>query len=87
MTFELLAEEVPFEEFGNEDVMQIREFAAQGGRPDLEAVAPDAPAELVEMMIECWAHEPQKRPGFREVVRRLEGLQAKLPSPYPFRGA
>merc|ERR1719443_2852862 len=55
--FEIICREIPFEE---EEPAAVGRLAVQGARPDLEAVPPDCPAFLKDLMIICWAHEPTK---------------------------
>merc|ERR1712113_1320843 len=59
--FEIICREIPFEE---EEPARVGQLTVTGTRPDLEAVPPDCPAVLKDLMIACWAHEPPKRPDF-----------------------
>lgn len=65
--------------------LQIRRLVLEGSRPPLPPAAElpgpdtaDAPglAAFVEMVHECWAAEPEKRPGFEHIVPRLRALLA-----------
>lgn len=69
--YEVLCQEVPFEE---EDPADVGKFTLGGIRPDLEAVPPDCPDVLRSLMISCWAHDPKQRPGFDTIVKILEPL-------------
>jgi hypothetical protein len=40
-------------------------------RPNVSIIPPDCPPELIEIMKQCWAHEPNERPSFKEVIERI----------------
>jgi len=63
--FEIICREIPFED---EEPANVGRLTVQGGRPDLEAVPPDCPPNLKELMITCWAHDPKKRPAFELIL-------------------
>ena len=42
-----------------------------GHKPDVPA---DVPAGYNELMEECWAKDPAKRPSFKSVLSRLQAL-------------
>lgn len=67
--FEIVCREIPFEE---EEPAAVGRLTVQGARPDLEAVPPDCPPPLRDLMITCWAHDPKKRPAFDSVCHVLE---------------
>mmetsp|Transcript_16744 Transcript_16744/g.37754 ORF Transcript_16744/g.37754 Transcript_16744/m.37754 type:complete len:295 (-) Transcript_16744:90-974(-) len=73
--FEIVCREIPFEE---EEPAAVGRLTVQGARPDLEAVPPDCPELLRDIMIACWAQEPKKRPAFDKLVPILK--QVVLPS-------
>mmetsp|Transcript_103225 Transcript_103225/g.322971 ORF Transcript_103225/g.322971 Transcript_103225/m.322971 type:complete len:301 (+) Transcript_103225:68-970(+) len=74
--FEIVCREIPFEE---EEPAIVGRLTVEGERPDLEAVPPDCPAPLRALMIQCWDHEPKRRPPFDEILKTL--LSIKLPDP------
>lgn len=78
--YEIICREIPFEE---EDPANVPALIVQGERPDLEAVPPDCPKVMQELMVSGWNHDPRKRPPFAEVVQHLESLIAVLwPPPW-----
>lgn len=70
--FEIVCREIPFED---EEAAAVGRLTVQGERPDLEAVPPDCPEGLQNLMISCWDHEPSKRPPFDEIVVVLSQVQ------------
>mmetsp|Transcript_15389 Transcript_15389/g.34912 ORF Transcript_15389/g.34912 Transcript_15389/m.34912 type:complete len:296 (+) Transcript_15389:85-972(+) len=73
--FEIICREIPFEE---EEPAQVGTLAAAGARPDLEALPPDCPGTLKDLMIVCWAHDPKKRPAFDAIVSVLDTVKISL---------
>jgi len=73
--FEIVCREIPFEE---EEPAAVGRLTVQGARPDLEAVPPDCPDLLRDLMITCWAHDAKKRPAFDKVVPILEKVNTEL---------
>lgn len=69
--FEIICREIPFEE---EEPAAVGRLTVQGARPDLEAVPPDCPEVLRDLMITCWAHDPSKRPSFDRIVPLLRAV-------------
>jgi len=62
--FEIICREIPFEEEeGKKAVMLVM----QGARPDMEAVPPDRPQKLQDLMVACWAQSPEDRPPFSKI--------------------
>lgn len=70
--FEIICREIPFEE---EEAAAIGQLTVKGERPDLEAVPPDCPDELKDIMIRCWEHAPADRPSFDTIVTNLRAVQ------------
>lgn len=66
--FEIICREIPFEE---SEAVAVGKLITQGKRPDIEAVPPDCPKPLMDLMLQCWAQEPQDRPPFDVIVARL----------------
>jgi len=74
--FEILAQEMPFEDLdGDQDVVKL---AAAGQRPDLDAISPDIPEQLVELMVSCWNAKPDARPSFLQVCIVLHNIADEL---------
>jgi serine/threonine protein kinase len=66
--FEVLCREIPFEEVEPANVCSL---VLRGARPDLEAVPPDCPRPLVDLMTSCWAMEAAQRPSFGQILEIL----------------
>jgi len=69
--YEIICREVPFEE---EEPADVGKYTVAGIRPDMDAVPPDCPVELISLMKACWAQDPLERPSFTEVLRQIEAL-------------
>jgi len=69
--FEIICREIPFEEEEGAEVMNL---ISEGARPDLEAVPPDCPGDLRELMIRCWSHKPENRPAFSKICDTIERI-------------
>ncbi|GIL55286.1 hypothetical protein Vafri_10854 [Volvox africanus] len=66
--WECLAGKRPYEGLTNDQVM----FAvAAGFRPP---VPPDTDPELEQLMCACWAQDPEQRPAFQDIARKLQML-------------
>lgn len=66
--FEIICREIPFEE---EEPAAVGRLAQAGMRPDMEAVPPDCPARLCDLMTVCWAQDPNQRPAFDSILAHL----------------
>lgn len=69
--YEIVCREVPFEE---EEPTDVGKYTLAGVRPDMDAVPPDTPQDLINVMQVCWAQESRDRPGFPEIMRMLAYL-------------
>lgn len=69
--FEIICREIPFED---EEPAAVGRLTMQGQRPDLEAVPPDCPQGLSELMIHCWDADPRSRPGFPFIMQTLQQI-------------
>jgi hypothetical protein len=63
---------VPFPDADNATIVT---FVAGGGRPTIRAG--DIPPEYLQLMQQCWAQEPTRRPGFSFIVQRLGEMLAR----------
>lgn len=70
--FEIICKEVPFEDENAKEAMRLH---MKGHRPDKEAIPPDVPEHLEEIMVSCWAQEPEKRPSFGDVCKMLAKIK------------
>lgn len=75
--FEIICREIPFEE---EEPAKVGFLTMDGMRPDLEAVPPDCPPILKDLMIRCWNHDPTQRPPFREILMSIQQCKSALPT-------
>jgi serine/threonine protein kinase len=73
--FEVICREVPFEDKPPKEAVRL---AIEGERPDMEAVPPDCPPELSDIMVACWHDDPRHRPSFGSILAALEAVP--LPS-------
>jgi len=70
--FEIICREIPFEE---EEPANVGRLTVQGARPDMEAVPPDCPAILRDLMTTCWAADPPQRPPFTDIMQYLRQVE------------
>jgi len=77
--FEVICREIPYEE---EDPAQVGQLTVEGMRPDLEAVPPDCPKLLKELMMRCWHADPDERPPFRDIVVFLKQIEPQIPGAF-----
>ncbi|PNW80365.1 hypothetical protein CHLRE_07g314500v5 [Chlamydomonas reinhardtii] len=54
------------------------EVAAEGKRPVFPPFTPEPYARLAA---DCWAHDPEQRPTFEQILERLAAMRAELPGP------
>jgi len=71
--FEMLCREIPFEE---EEPAQVGKLILAGERPDMEAVPPDCPPQMRDLMVISWSQDPKLRPSFKRVLATLEPLKS-----------
>jgi len=50
-----------------------------GIRPDIEDMSVDCPTVMSQLMIDCWAHDPAKRPSFVEALYSLGARREAVP--------
>ncbi|CAK9102821.1 unnamed protein product [Durusdinium trenchii] len=70
--YEIICREVPFED---EEPTDVGKYTVAGLRPDMDAVPPDCPVELIKIMKACWAQDPSERPSFPKVLEGIEALR------------
>jgi len=76
--FEFICQEIPFEDLEPIDVLKS---TSEGQRPDMEAVPPNTPKALVDLMEDCWRHRPEQRPTFEYICRTLDEIVEKVFGP------
>jgi serine/threonine protein kinase len=72
LLFEIICREVPFED---QHVAEVARKIMRGERPDLDAVPPDCPGRLQNLMINCWDHDPTLRPSSSAVLALLRSIR------------
>ena len=54
----------------------IKHVTMEKKRPNLALIPAECPRELVELMKNCWSHEPNERPTFNQIIDRLSKIHA-----------
>jgi len=70
--FEIICRELPFED---QPVGEVALRIMRGERPDLDAVPPDCPGRLQNLMINCWDGDPNLRPASGAVLSLLKSIR------------
>ncbi len=82
-TWEILTTRLPYHDAAgamlvNVDKLKSRNDLVSGAlRPDLDAIRPDAPRALVELLVRAWSSNPRSRPAMAAVVAQLEAILAR----------
>lgn len=74
--FEVLTGKLPWDS-PEISVTDILKAVAKGERPEDDEPVPEC--ALAKLMRACWQQEPQERPGFPEIVKKLVELEVALP--------
>lgn len=71
--YECVCRRVPFED---QNPQSVQDLCLQKIRPSLGSdwVPNDAPTVLIDLMKQCWDHDPAKRPPFKEIFPFLGSL-------------
>ncbi|KAJ7527007.1 hypothetical protein O6H91_16G031700 [Diphasiastrum complanatum] len=77
--WELYTGLIPFEEMSA--VQAAYAVVNKCARPE---IPPDCPRVLSEMMKQCWSSNPDKRPDFWEIVKRLEQFEGSSKEDFSF---
>uniref|UniRef100_A0A7S1FBJ5 Protein kinase domain-containing protein n=1 Tax=Noctiluca scintillans TaxID=2966 RepID=A0A7S1FBJ5_NOCSC len=72
--FEVICREIPYED---EEPSNVGRLTLEGVRPDLEAVPPDCPEMLRDLMIVCWHADPKQRPPFDKIYDILKLIRVR----------
>jgi len=72
--YQMAAHEKPFA--GMDLEMLYADVVHGGKRP---RIPKQWPACVRSLLVECWHPDPSRRPGFREVLRRIEAMLSELP--------
>lgn len=70
LLYEITCKQIPFE---NDHPMEMRRQVLSGRRPDLSSLASEAPANMRDLINQCWAGNPKKRPSFEEIIAVIRG--------------
>lgn len=84
LAYELLSYQVPYCDTWpiSENVTpKVGLHIVRGKRPTLSTVDKEAPSGVLQLMQECWQHEPDKRPSLAKVISVLEESRLALYSP------
>eukprot|EP01018_Ginkgo_biloba_P025073 Gb_07661 [translate_table: standard] len=73
--WELLTNRMPFEGMSNLQAAYAAAF--KNVRPSAE----NLPEELALILQSCWAEDPNSRPNFTQIIRRLSAFLSSLPAP------
>lgn len=73
--YEMLTGCVPF---GNKKFLEVIQLVTKGTRPLIEGKLVAAQPEWVQLIKTCWSHQPERRPGFSDIVRAIQDLLSKL---------
>ncbi|KFP76929.1 Receptor-interacting serine/threonine-protein kinase 1, partial [Acanthisitta chloris] len=66
----IFANKEPYENGINET--QICFGIMNGNRPDIKEIVDKCPAEIIDLMTQCWEQESEKRPTFAEISERYK---------------
>ncbi|NXO84708.1 RIPK1 kinase, partial [Sitta europaea] len=66
----IFANKEPYENGINE--AQICFGIINGNRPDIEEITDKCPAEIIDLMMQCWDEDSEKRPVFAEINERYK---------------
>ncbi|KAL2911175.1 hypothetical protein HK105_209362 [Polyrhizophydium stewartii] len=72
--YQIVSGKVPFAEEVHDDI--VKDWIKDGERPDRPDGVPDALWSIID---ECWRHEPEQRPAFRDIAWRLSMLPQDKP--------
>jgi len=73
--YEIITRETPYQNIKNPAAI-MRYVTLEKGRPDLSKIPPNCPKQLLDLMMQCWEEDPDKRPYFGEVLERLKELES-----------
>ncbi|XP_061110780.1 receptor-interacting serine/threonine-protein kinase 1-like [Conger conger] len=66
----ILTTQEPYENARNED--QVCQCVRNGDRPDENAIPPETPEKMAELMRKCWRQDPEQRPTFAESYKYFQ---------------
>ncbi|KAK3278070.1 hypothetical protein CYMTET_13968 [Cymbomonas tetramitiformis] len=77
--YELFVRRKPFEDMGSKEVLAhlLDRDAPVPLRPEVRPTD-SIPPRVMEIMLECWNKNPQRRPSFMEILERLDEVQTSM---------
>lgn len=73
--WEIGTRRMPYSECAAMDSFELeRAIVADNKRPDISLVLSFVEPEYIALLQECWDANPQRRPPFSDIVRRLRAL-------------
>ncbi len=64
--WEICTREMPYEYINDKETILYR-VCFKNERPNLKRLGNDTPEKIKDLMIKCWDHDPNKRPGFDNI--------------------
>jgi len=75
--FELAFRILPYDD--EVSLSALTNHVINGHRPDIEDMSEDCPGVMLQLMIDCWAHDPAKRPSFIDALYSLGARREAVP--------
>lgn len=72
--WEICSRKTPYNEV-SAPMAIVRLVTVEKKRPNLTIIPPDCPPTLIEIIKQCWSHEPHDRPSFSEIIDKLSKIQ------------
>ena len=69
--WEIVSRAVPYEDSQFEWIDEVSRAVRSGTRPTRTHLVERSRQDFTTLMTECWAGDPDDRPGFAEIVQRL----------------
>ncbi len=70
--YEILSRTTPY--MGMSGTQIVAGVLSRKERPDLNMIPIDCPPLLRDLMIQCWDHDPDQRPDFKNIVLALKEM-------------
>jgi serine/threonine protein kinase len=68
--WEICSRKTPYSDLSSPMAI-IKHVTIEHKRPNLGLVPADCPPDLIELMKNCWSHDPNERPCFSQIIDRL----------------
>ena len=73
--WEIIMREPPFNQ---KKAPEIISGVIQGMRPEMSRIPKDVPKEMIDIMTQCWNHDPNRRPDMIHVIKYLKKIESKF---------